>query len=491
MSELQSGTLIGGRYELKKFKGSGSFGEVWLATDTSLGIDVAVKVYISLDKSGVEEFVREYKTAYGLKHPNLLAADHFDVWESRPYLVMKYCPEGSAADKVGSVTEPEAWRYIHDVASGLAYLHALEPEPIIHQDIKPDNILIDEQGNYLISDFGISKKIRSTMRRQSTRGMTAGSVSYMAPERFSENPTPVKASDVWSLGASVYELISGETPFSGMGGSLQRNGGSLPQLGEGWSGDLNMTIRACLERETWDRPLAAELAEFADAKIKGVPAKAWWLTGRTNKRQSNSNDGKMENGKTGKQKHSKAGWVVAIISWIAAAAFIIPLWIRKDEYKWDYYFKRKDYNVLADKFEDLGEKYGYVDITKVEFGNFKEGGGELTPYGGKLVSSKMRYLGAKFYCNSLAFDTMEPSAIDFHTVTFYVKIYSPNRNLYTGYSSPPGYSFSCERMITSETSSVELSSWGNNNTSSYSSGTYRYEIWANDHILYSTTFAIY
>lgn len=275
MAELKIGTKVKDRYTLKEFKGSGSFGEVWLAHDEVLDCDVAIKIYISLDPRGVEEFKSEYITTQGISHPNLLTTTYFDVWEQRPFLVMKYCAKGSSSAQAGKMDEYALWQFIHDVAAGLKYLHNM-PEPIIHQDIKPDNILVDDSDRYLITDFGISKKIRSTMRKQSKRAVGAGATAYMGPERFESDPTPVKASDIWSLGASIYELATGELPFSGLGGGMQRNGAEMPVLDNKWSKDMTMVMQSCLAKETWDRPTAQQLEEFSDAIIKGQPAKATW-----------------------------------------------------------------------------------------------------------------------------------------------------------------------------------------------------------------------
>lgn len=274
MAELKIGTKVKDRYTLKEFKGSGSFGEVWLAHDEVLDNDVAIKIYISLDPRGVEEFKSEYITTQGISHPNLLTTTYFDVWEQRPFLVMKYCSKGSSSLLAGKTDEYAVWNFIHDVAAGLKYLHNM-PEPIIHQDIKPDNILLSDTG-FVITDFGISKKIRSTMRKQSKRAVGAGATAYMGPERFESDPTPVKASDIWSLGASIYELATGELPFSGLGGGMQRNGAEMPSLDNKWSKDMNMVMQSCLAKETWDRPTAEQLEEYADAIIKGEPAKVTW-----------------------------------------------------------------------------------------------------------------------------------------------------------------------------------------------------------------------
>lgn len=270
-AELDKGTIVDGRYELKEFKGSGSFGEVWLAHDTELGVDVAIKLYILLDSKGQQEFKEEYKVAYGLNHENLLTATYYSVWQNRPYLIMKYCGNGSANNYSGAIRdELQIWQFIHDVAAGLKYLHSLEPA-VVHQDIKPENILVDDNGTFLISDFGISRKLRSTLRKQSKRAPQAGAIAYMGPERFLEEPMVVLTSDIWALGVSIYELINGDLPFGGQGGGMLNSGAQLPKLNtQKWSENLNKVMRACLAKETWDRPTAAKLADYAQHVIDKI-----------------------------------------------------------------------------------------------------------------------------------------------------------------------------------------------------------------------------
>lgn len=264
MEELKKDGVIKERYWLVEAIGSGSFGEVWHAMDMLLDCDVAIKFYIALDNRGVAEFMNEYKNTMSLAHPKLLTTQYFDIWNNRPFLIMKYCRQGSADKLVGNTDESTIWKFIADVASGLEYLHGL-PEPIIHQDIKPGNILLSDN-DFLITDFGISKKVRSTLRKQSRRATGAGSIAYMAPEYATSKPLPVKASDIWALGVSIYELATGELPFCGMGGALQNAGAAIPELDSCWSADLNSLMGRCLAKETWDRPTATEIAEIASRK---------------------------------------------------------------------------------------------------------------------------------------------------------------------------------------------------------------------------------
>ena len=219
MEELKVGDIIKQRYTLVQFLGSGSFGEVWLAHDLMTGRDVALKIYLSLDPAGVEEFQREYSNSADLSSPYLLTPEYFDVHNRRPFLVMKFCENGSSSKLSGQISEDRLWAFIHDVASGLEILHS-QSDPIVHQDIKPDNILVDSNGHFLITDFGISKRLRATMRRQSKRDVSSGAMPYMAPERFESMPKLNPASDIWSLGASIYELATGELPLNGLGGRM-------------------------------------------------------------------------------------------------------------------------------------------------------------------------------------------------------------------------------------------------------------------------------
>ena len=289
--ELDPNIIIKERYELLKQLGEGSFGEVWLAEDTLLnGLKVAIKFYQRTDSEGQAAFTREYTRVQRLHHDNLLTASYFDVWQRRPFLVMDYCSEGAARRYRGKMTEQQIWHFIHDVAAGLAYMHAQEPT-IIHQDIKPDNVLIHGDGRYVITDFGISRSALSGSG-SSEALKSAGTTAYMGPGRFTSTPQTIMASDIWSLGASIYELATGNQPFMGpdgygMGGVAFKLGFEMPQLPSNFSRELNALMQACLEKETWDRPTAKVLEEYTSAYLKGENPKAPWKEKHSSPTQPN------------------------------------------------------------------------------------------------------------------------------------------------------------------------------------------------------------
>lgn len=305
--QYSEGLMFDDRYLLKRFLGSGSYGEVWLALDQQTEVEVAVKIYIEMDSQGLSDFKKEFQVSFNLNHTNLLHANFLEVAkvDKRAYLVMPFCPKGSSSKYIGRIKEEQLWDFILDVSSGLAYLHKQNP-PIIHQDIKPDNILIARNGEFVITDFGISQQARSTLRRSSKHLSSAGSVAYMGPERFSKQYNSVKASDIWSLGVTIYELAIGELPFCGMGGSMQKQGADIPDLSDNFSEEMNMVMQSCLAKETWDRPTAIQLSEYARKKLKGESPKVTWTVppgfekfapkeesaGNNNAKKSNKQDNK-------------------------------------------------------------------------------------------------------------------------------------------------------------------------------------------------------
>jgi len=280
---LTEDILFANRYLFLRMLGRGGSSEVWLANDQLSGLQVAIKVYapgMGLDEDGVQIFSKEFKLVFNLNHPNLLCPTHYDIQERMPYLVMPYLEKGSTMKRIGEFTEKEAWRFFHDVASGLAYLHSKIP-PLIHQDIKPDNVLIDDDGAFLITDFGISTKMRTTLP---TNPITAGSMTmaYAAPERWGKKNRPTMASDIWALGASVFELLTGYTPYGELGGQLQFKGAEIPEMEGNWSQELNEIVEYCLQKEPGERPTASEIVKVCKSHFdkESVPKKKKSVAGK-------------------------------------------------------------------------------------------------------------------------------------------------------------------------------------------------------------------
>ena len=267
------GVLIADRYKLVSLLGRGGFSEVWLAEDVLANIKAAIKIYapgVGLDDAGITLFTQEFSLVFDMNHTNLLHPTHFDCWQRMPFLILPYCQNGSAFKYVSpgnQISEEEAWKVLHDVASGLAYLHGKNP-PVIHQDIKPDNILISDEGRYMITDFGISARIRSTLNRSAAE-MSGGTLAYMGPERFGQSPQPIMASDIWSLGAMMYEMMTGYPPYNNHGGMLQKNGADIPLIEGNYSQKLKDLIYRCVALNTWDRPTAEQIERETSEYLLG------------------------------------------------------------------------------------------------------------------------------------------------------------------------------------------------------------------------------
>lgn len=266
--------LFHNHYELTSVIGRGGFSEVWLARDTYTDMDVAVKIYApgqNLDSDGTLAFVGELRKVYDLNHTNLLKPHHFDVCDGIPYLVMPYCGRGSCRSLSSPVSEDIMWHFLYDVASGLSYLHR---HGIIHQDVKPANILISDDDTFLLTDFGFSVESHSSLISSMIIDPASGSggtMAYMAPERFSNNKAPVKAGDVWALGATAVELMTGSVAFGDGklgGGLLQKGGADMPVLPSIYSAELKSLVYSMMATSPDERPSAAEVADAASVHVE-------------------------------------------------------------------------------------------------------------------------------------------------------------------------------------------------------------------------------
>jgi serine/threonine protein kinase len=281
---LNESITIKNRYLLIKLLGRGGFSEVWLALDQITSLQVALKIYApgtGLDDEGIKLFTQEFSLVYDLNHTNLLKPSHYDYFDRMPFLVLPYCEQGSCLKLIGKMPEEEMWNFLYDVSNGLDFLHSRKP-PIIHQDIKPDNILINSNGCFVITDFGISTRLRSTLRKSMNKmSSSGGTMAYMAPERFGADSAPIIANDVYSLGITAYELLTGDVPFGEHGGILQKNGAEIPLIKNNCSKSLKNLIYLCLSPQPWKRPTAKQISEYAQQAIERKTVKIV----NTNKKQ--------------------------------------------------------------------------------------------------------------------------------------------------------------------------------------------------------------
>lgn len=231
-----------------------------------VGLVVAIKIYRpqnALDIEGEQRFREEYMIVFNCHHANLIHPVNFSIYRDTPYLVLPYCKQGSSELLIGKkFSSEEIWKYIYDVASGLAYLHALKP-PIVHQDVKPANILIDDTGHYALTDFGISAQYDKG--HEYLENENSGTMAYMAPERFKPDVEPAVQSDVWALGATLCEILSGKVPFGESGGHAQQELRLQAPAIAGVSADIQRLIHDCLAPDPAARPTARQIAEAARA----------------------------------------------------------------------------------------------------------------------------------------------------------------------------------------------------------------------------------
>jgi serine/threonine protein kinase len=204
------GDVIAERFELENGLGRGGMAEVWCAKDVRLNRQVAVK-FLAPEFAGDPEFLvrffTEAQSVASLNHANVVSVLDFGDFEGSSFLVMEYVPGGSLADIAGEPLMPErALELVEQAARGAGAAHDRD---VVHRDIKPANILLDKEGRPKLADFGIASARGG--ERMTATGETIGSPHYISPEQISgAGATP--ASDVYSLGIVLYELLTGVRP---------------------------------------------------------------------------------------------------------------------------------------------------------------------------------------------------------------------------------------------------------------------------------------
>ncbi|MGW7255077.1 serine/threonine-protein kinase [Streptomyces sp. NPDC054834] len=208
--------LAAGRYRLQDAIGRGAMGEVWRAFDEILGRPVAVKLLLpqSSDPTATSRFHLEAQTAGSLNHPNVVGVLDFGEHERGLFLVMELVEGDSLARLLatsGPLPAAHVARMAAEAAAGLAAAHR---QGIVHRDIKPANLLLDADGTLKIGDFGIARFFDDPGAALTATGQIVGTSLYLAPERALGKPAG-PASDVYSLGCVLYQLLTGRPPFQG------------------------------------------------------------------------------------------------------------------------------------------------------------------------------------------------------------------------------------------------------------------------------------
>lgn len=208
-----SASQIVSHYRLIELIGRGAMGEVWLAEDTQLPRQVAVKLlprHLSQDREAVERLLREAQAAASVDHPGVVTVYEAGLADDRPYLVMQRV-EGDTLEKRlarGPLPVAEALAIASRIADALAEVHALG---IVHRDLKPSNIVLTSRGPKLL-DFGVAS-VKGSPRLTAT-GVAVGTPLAMSPEQVKGLP-PDNRSDLWSLGVTLYQSLTGRMPFAG------------------------------------------------------------------------------------------------------------------------------------------------------------------------------------------------------------------------------------------------------------------------------------
>lgn len=214
-AQSRVGTLIG-KYRLNRVLGQGGMGTVYAARDQIIGRDVAVKFLsedVAGDETALRRFIQEARAVGQLQHPNVVSLFDVDQFEGAWYLVMEMVEGGTAADLTHS-GNPIPWHKATGIVAGACHgLAAAHKKGLIHRDIKPDNIMIAQDGTAKISDFGLAKM---QDRRQATltrHNEVLGTPNYMSPEQCRSHNVDERC-DLYSMGATYYELLTGEPPYS-------------------------------------------------------------------------------------------------------------------------------------------------------------------------------------------------------------------------------------------------------------------------------------
>ena len=262
VTQGKEASVLAAQYRIVKKIGEGGMGVVYLAEDMELSNrQIAIKVLpplLSRNIRAVENLRKEALTAIKLNHPNIIRLHGFHSDGDIKFLVMEYVDGQTLEESIvrserGRMTVEEALPIAEKVAGALDYAHSQEP-PVFHRDLKPSNVMISKKGRVKLLDFGIAREMKDSYTRV-TGQETSGTIPYMSPQQINGDE-PTADTDIYSLGATLYECLSGHTPFY-TGDIRHQILNKKPPDIEGVPGHINRAVQAALAKNTQDRPQTA------------------------------------------------------------------------------------------------------------------------------------------------------------------------------------------------------------------------------------------
>jgi eukaryotic-like serine/threonine-protein kinase len=213
MAPPQKGTMVDERYRLDRKIGSGGMADVWLADDTELDRQVAIKILhdrFAQDAEFVQRFQREAQSAAGLQHPNVVGIFDRGAFDGTYFIAMEYVDGPSLKDLVkGGMGIQDAINFTRQILNAARFAHR---KGIVHRDLKPQNVLIDDEGRARVTDFGIARAGENS--DITATGSVMGTAQYISPEQAQGKDTTPR-SDIYSIGVILYEALTGRVPFHG------------------------------------------------------------------------------------------------------------------------------------------------------------------------------------------------------------------------------------------------------------------------------------
>jgi TolB-like protein/tetratricopeptide (TPR) repeat protein len=281
---LASGTKLG-PYEILAPIGAGGMGEVYRARDKKLDRDVAIKVLpesVAADADALARFEREAKAVAALSHPNILSIHDFGTQDDVTYAVMELLEGETLREKLQApITQKQVVGYALQIAKGLSAAHQ---KGVVHRDLKPENVFVMKDGHVKILDFGLAKRVEAiaageetsapTVSGRTEPGTVMGTLGYMSPEQVRGLPVDHR-SDIFSFGAILYELLSGQRAFrrgtaaDTMSAILNEEPPDLSESGRNISPALDHIVRHCLEKDRDSRFQSAKDIAFALSEASG------------------------------------------------------------------------------------------------------------------------------------------------------------------------------------------------------------------------------